>query len=118
VSADEAWFSGDKVGDVPPMPARALPIAPMSPVPATGWRSGTGNLADVVDEGLAGFGERVLAVIDEGRRISTYKLAVLLALIDVCAEHPGPDGNAPVELPTTLVSRRVAELYWPQVCGY
>lgn len=73
---------------------------------------------DVVDQGLPGFGERLLAVIDEGRRISTYKLAVVLALIDVCAEHPGPDGKAPVELDTLVVSRRVAQLYWPQVRGY
>jgi hypothetical protein len=72
----------------------------------------------VADEGLPGFGERLLAVIDEGRRISTYKLAVLLALIDVCAERPNPDGSAPVELPTAVISRRVAELYWPQVRGY
>ena len=82
------------------------------------WTGGTGNVPHVADEGLPGFGERVLAVIDEGRRISTYKLAVLLALIDVCAERPDPDGNAPVELPTIVVSRRVAELYWPQVRSY
>jgi hypothetical protein len=47
-------------------------------------RRGNGNVSDVADEGLPGFGERLLAVIDEGRGISTYELAVLLALID-CA---------------------------------
>ena len=81
-------------------------------------QTGSSPVSDVADEGIPGFGERLLAVIDEGRRISTYKLAVLLALIDVCAERPNPDGSAPVELSTTVVSRRVAELYWPQVRGY
>ena len=33
----------------------------------------------------AGFAERLLEVIDSGRRIATYKLAVLLALLDLCA---------------------------------
>lgn len=66
---------------------------------------------------MPGFGERLLAVIDDGRRISTYKLAVLLALIDVCGEHAGDDGKAPVELPTLVLSRRVADLYWPQIGG-
>ena len=68
-----------------------------------------------MDDQLSGFGERLLAVIDEGRRISTYKLALLLALIDLCARQPGPGGAAPAELLTIDISRRVAEIYWPQV---
>lgn len=64
----------------------------------------------MVDEGLPGFGERLLAVIDEGRRISTYKLAVLLALIDVCAEQPCTDGKAPVELLRLKSTGRRAQL--------
>ena len=31
------------------------------------------------------FAERLLQVIDEGRRTATYKLALLTALIDACA---------------------------------
>jgi hypothetical protein len=61
------------------------------------------------DNALSGFGERLLAVIDEGRRISTYKLALILAIMDVCAQYPGADGAAPAELDTIGVSRRVAE---------
>jgi hypothetical protein len=69
-------------------------------------------------QGLAGFGERLLAVIDEGRRTATYKLALLLALIDVCAENPTPSGAAPQRVGTRTIARRVAELYWPQVRPY
>jgi hypothetical protein len=64
---------------------------------------------------LTGFAERLLAVIDEGRRTATYKLAVLLALIDCCAEGVSAAGTAPIELSTRSIARRVAELYWPQL---
>ena len=64
---------------------------------------------------LAGFAERLLAVIDEGRRTATYKLAVLLALMDCCAEGVAASGAAPDRVPTRRLARRVAELYWPQL---
>ena len=35
-------------------------------------------------------------MIDEGRRTATYKLAVLLSLMDCCAEQATPTGEAPV----------------------
>jgi hypothetical protein len=41
------------------------------------------------------FAERLLAVLDEGRRTSTYKLAVLLGLIELCFEKTKKDGEAP-----------------------
>jgi len=66
-------------------------------------------------EELSGFAERLLAVIDEGRRTATYKLAVLLALMDCCAEQASPDGGAPPELSTRSIARHVARLYWPQL---
>jgi hypothetical protein len=53
--------------------------------------------------------ERLLRVIDEGRRTATYKLALLLALIDSAASSPGEH-----ELPTRLIAERVLELYYPQ----
>lgn len=66
-------------------------------------------------EELSGFAERLLAVIDEGRRTATYKLAVLLALMDCCGEQAAPDGKAPVEISTRAIARGVARLYWPQL---
>lgn len=64
---------------------------------------------------LSHFTERLLAVIDEGRRTATYKLAVLLSLMDCCAEQVAPDGRAPMEISTRAVARHVARLYWPQL---
>ncbi len=43
----------------------------------------------------AGFAERLLEVIASGRRTATYKLALLMVLLDLCARRGGPDGRAP-----------------------
>lgn len=64
------------------------------------------------------FAERLLALLDATRYSATYKLATLLALIDVTAERTGPDGTAPATLPAKEVARRVIELYWPQTIPY
>jgi hypothetical protein len=60
------------------------------------------------------FAERLLALLDATQYTATYKLATLLALIDVAAERTRPDGSAPESLPAKEVGRRVVELYWPQ----
>ena len=65
--------------------------------------------------GVTGFAERLLAVIDEGRRTATYKLALLIALMDCCAEGVTALGAAPAEVPTRALARHVARLYWPQL---
>ena len=36
----------------------------------------------------AGLAERLLQVIDSGRRTATYNLALLLALLDICERRP------------------------------
>jgi hypothetical protein len=64
------------------------------------------------------FAERLLLVIDEGRRTATYKLALLLALIDGCAAHAGPDGRAPEVLHTRTIAEHVLRLYFPQARAY
>lgn len=66
-------------------------------------------------EGLSSFAERLLAVIDEGRRTATYKLAVLLAIMEACAEETTVEGTVPTELATRTIARHVARLYWPQL---
>lgn len=75
--------------------------------------SGCGSDLPAAD--ISGFAERLLAVIDEGRRTATYKLAVLLALMDSCAEMATERGEPPPEIPTRGIARRVASLYWPQL---
>ncbi len=66
----------------------------------------------------AGFAERLLEVIDSGRRTATYKLALLIALLDLCARHSNAAGRAPDELYTRDIAEQVAVLYWPQVMPY
>jgi hypothetical protein len=65
-----------------------------------------------------GFAERLLEVIDSGRRTATYKLALLMALLDLCARHSDADGRAPGRLYTRDIAEQVAVLYWPQVIPY
>ncbi len=57
--------------------------------------------------------ERLLRVIDEGRRTATYKLALLLGLIDAVAMLPGTS-----IIPTRVIAERVLELYFPQTRSY
>lgn len=79
---------------------------------ATSWDAGPGELA------VAGFAERLLEVIDSGRRTATYKLALLMALLDLCVRRGGPDGRPPQVLYTREIAERVAAIYWPQVLPY
>jgi hypothetical protein len=65
-----------------------------------------------------GFAERLLEVIDSGRRTATYKLALLIALLDLCARHSDASGRAPKQLYTRDIAEQVAVLYWPQVIPY
>jgi hypothetical protein len=65
-----------------------------------------------------GFAERLLEVIDSGRRTAIYKLALLIALLDLCARHSDPGGRAPRLLYTRDIAEQVAVLYWPQVIPY
>ncbi|MDQ6617457.1 MAG: hypothetical protein M3083_22600 [Actinomycetota bacterium] len=57
--------------------------------------------------------ERLLRVVDEGRRTATYKLALLLALINAAALKPGES-----EVPTQTLAVLVLELYYPQTRVY
>jgi hypothetical protein len=66
----------------------------------------------------AAWAQLVLTILDEGRRTATYKLAVLLALIDCCALTADADGRAPTSIPVRDLAVRVLELYWPQVRPY
>jgi hypothetical protein len=63
----------------------------------------------------AGFAERLLEVIDSGRRTAAYKLALLIALLDLRARHSDAGGRAPRLLYTRDIAGQVAVLYWPQV---
>lgn len=64
------------------------------------------------------FAERLLQIIDEGRRTVTYKLALLVALIDACAEQVDASGNAPSTLHTRVIAEHVVRIYFLQVRLY
>ena len=55
----------------------------------------------------AGFAERRLEVIDSGRRTATYKLALLIALLDLCAQQSGADGRAPALMYTRGIAEQI-----------
>ena len=58
-----------------------------------------------------GVAERLLEVIDSGRGTATYKLALLIALLDLCARHSDADDRAPGLLYTQDIAEQVAVLY-------
>lgn len=53
--------------------------------------------------------ERLLRVVDEGRRVATYKLALLLALIDLVGSRPNVN-----EFGTRDIAEEVLRIYYPQ----
>lgn len=57
--------------------------------------------------------ERLLRVIDEGRRTATYKLALLLALMDRVAAVPGEES-----IPTRAIAAEVLARYYDQARRY
>lgn len=59
------------------------------------------------------FGQRLTSLIEFGRRNSTYKLATLMAIVDVCTENsPAPDGT--LHVPIQELAHRVVAYYWRQ----
>ena len=63
--------------------------------------------------------QQLAALLEGGRRVATYKLATLLALLDACAEAtptPGPQDSISVSI--LELADRVIDLYWPQVRTY
>jgi diadenosine tetraphosphate (Ap4A) HIT family hydrolase len=60
--------------------------------------------------------QRLLSVLQEGRRSATYKPALLLALTELAQERA--DGGAALTLPLDDVAERVMAYYWPQTRPY
>ena len=74
--------------------------------------------AAVVPDDTATFAQRLLALLDEGRRTATYKLATLLSLLDCCVSESDASGRAPEAIPIRGLAERVVALYWPQTRPY
>jgi 5-methylcytosine-specific restriction endonuclease McrA len=64
------------------------------------------------------FAEKLLSVLDRGSFNTTYKHAVLLALMDLCMEYSGPGGEPPSKVTTRQLAEKVLEMYWPHSLPY
>ncbi len=64
--------------------------------------------------GFPAFTERLLDLLDTGRRTSTYKYALLLAMVDSVAGHTTPAGRAPSSVTVRDLAPRVISIYWQQ----
>lgn len=60
-------------------------------------------------------GQRLVAVLEDGRRTSTYKLAVMVALLDLAVESVPEDARAAVPIDLHTLTVRVMDLYWRQL---
>jgi diadenosine tetraphosphate (Ap4A) HIT family hydrolase/5-methylcytosine-specific restriction endonuclease McrA len=66
----------------------------------------------------ASFIETLLTLLDQAQLTSTYKLAVLLALVDLCLERATESGAAPSSVTTRQLAEKVLALYWPQTAPF
>lgn len=63
--------------------------------------------------------QRLGGLLEDGRRVATYKLATLLAMLDACAEAEiPPQRDEAFTLSILDLADRVIDLYWPQVRPY
>ena len=68
-------------------------------------------------DGVA-FAEQLLTLIETAPVVTTYKYAVLLALLDAAIETADSSGTAPAAVSTELLALKILELYWPQTRPY
>ena len=59
------------------------------------------------------FAEKLLALLDTGSFMASYKYALLLALLDETLEQAGTLRTVPEWVRGRQLGRRVLELYWP-----
>ncbi len=60
-------------------------------------------------------GQKLVTILEGGRRVSTYKLAVLIALLDTAVELVPDDPQAAVAVDLDRLTDQVVELYWRQM---
>ncbi|MDI9927407.1 HNH endonuclease signature motif containing protein [Rhodococcus sp. IEGM 1341] len=60
-------------------------------------------------------GQHLVSVLDTGARVATYKLAVLVALLEFSVENVPEDHDSAVDVDLDDLAERVVGLYWRQV---
>ncbi|MFO0589465.1 MAG: HNH endonuclease domain-containing protein [Polyangiaceae bacterium] len=72
-----------------------------------------------VDRTALQLAERLIQLLDRGGFTSTYKYAVLIALMDLCMELTSArEGLPPESITTDQLARKVIELYWPHTAPF
>lgn len=74
--------------------------------------------APALDRGAIAFAEKLMTVLAYGHKVATYKLAVLLGLIDLCHEQSSITGSAPRRVRTAQLAEKVIERYWPHTAPF
>lgn len=69
-------------------------------------------------EDVVRFGEKLMALLDESSFATTYKFALLLALIDCCMEADDPDSDVTTQIHPTELAKKVLGLYWTHTNPY
>lgn len=78
------------------------------------------NATGAGDDGVQ-FAQKLLELLDQGSVSTSYKYALLLAMLamlDCCVEYAGADGLAPPSLTTRQLAEAVLELYWPHAAPF
>jgi hypothetical protein len=71
-------------------------------------------MTDLTIDPLA-LGQRVVGVLETGRRTATYRLATLTALVDYCVEYLPENPDDALTVPIISLAELVLETYWRQV---
>lgn len=74
--------------------------------------------APTPDRGAVAFAEKLMTVLEYGRKVATYKCAVLIGLIDLCHEQSSVSGSAPRRVPVAALAEKTIELYWPHTVPF
>ena len=64
------------------------------------------------------FAEKVLALLDQGAFTSTYKFAVLLAIMDLVVEKADDAGLLATMITTRQLAEKIIEVYWTHAVAY
>jgi hypothetical protein len=71
-----------------------------------------------VGDGTVGLAERLLGLLDQTAVATTYKYALLLALIDSCLDGTDERGHPPARIPVSTLADHVLVHYWPHTDPY
>jgi hypothetical protein len=69
------------------------------------------RLLEVMNADALSFARNVMTLLDQGTFTSTYKYALLIALIELCQEGANEDGDGEI-METRSIAGRMVQLYW------